>query len=60
MSSQSLPAMALVHHALAADLARIDIVDTDKLVELFVKAVVLGLELAWEVLEKIHLCVPRI
>jgi hypothetical protein len=25
-----------------------------------VKAVVLGLELAWEVLEKIHLCVPRI
>src|SRR6185437_8719020 len=42
----SLPTMALVHDALAADLARIDIVDADELVELLVKAVVLCLELA--------------
>src|ERR1700758_2140365 len=43
-----LPALALVHHAAAADLARIDIVNAEELVELLMKAIVLGLELARE------------
>src|SRR5205814_9927105 len=49
-----LPAMALVHDALTANLACIDIVYADQLVELLVKAVVLCLELAREVLEEIY------
>src|SRR4051812_45993723 len=49
-----LPAVALVHDASAADLARVDIVDAEALVELLVEVVVLVLEHAREVLEEIH------
>src|SRR6516225_1568517 len=49
-----LPAMALVHDALAADLARVDVVDAEELVELLMKAVVLCLELTRKILEEIN------
>ena len=48
-----LPAVALVHDAVAALLAGVDVVDADQAVELAVVLVVLVLELAREVLEEI-------
>ena len=50
----ALPAVALVHHARAADLAAIDVVDADQPVELLVVLVVLVRQHAREVLEEVH------
>src|ERR1700730_15988838 len=49
----ALPGMTLVHYALAAELARMDVVDLDQLVVLAVKFVILGLEHAGEGFEEV-------
>ena len=49
-----LPAITLVHHARAADLARVFIIDAHALEELLVILVVLGLEHAREIFEEVH------
>src|SRR3979411_2623117 len=48
-----LPAVALVHHAPAADFARVDIINADELVEFLVELVILGGQRAWEILEEV-------